>query len=93
MEKFLRHEFSIQKNNDFYFLKCDIRKYFQSINHEILLGLLEKIEFSADEMWLIEKLIKEQPNNAEIDLQLGNQSSQWFALFYLNEIDRLIKKN
>lgn len=43
-------------------------------------------------MWLIEKLIKEQPNNAEIGLPLGNQSSQWFALFYLNGIDRLIKE-
>lgn len=92
LEKFLRHEFLIQKNNDFYFFKCDIRKYFQSINHEILLGLLEKINFTTDEMWLIEKLIKEQPNNAEIGLPLGNQSSQWFALFYLNGIDRLIKE-
>ena len=92
LEKFLKYEFGIQKNNDFYFLKCDIRKYFQSINHEILLGLLKKINFSTDEMWLIEKLIKEQPNNAEIGLPLGNQSSQWFALFYLNEIDRLIKE-
>lgn len=23
---------------------------------------------------------------------MGNQSSQWFALYYLNRIDRLIKK-
>lgn len=43
-------------------------------------------------MWLIEKLIKEQPNNAKIGLPLGNQSSQWFALLYLNVIDRLVKE-
>lgn len=43
-------------------------------------------------MWLIDKLVKEQPNGADIGLPLGNQSSQWFALFYLNVIDRFIKE-
>lgn len=92
LEEFLRHEYFIRQNNEFYFLKCDIRKYFQSINHEILLNLLRKIYFSNDEMWLIEKLIKEQPNDVNIGLPLGNQSSQWFALLYLNVIDRFIKE-
>lgn len=92
LEGFLRHEYYKKGNNEIYFLKCDIRKYFQSINHQILIELLEKIKFSDDEMWMIKKLIKEQPNNAEIGLPLGNQSSQWFALLYLNTIDRYIKE-
>ena len=54
--------------------------------------MLKQIKFSDDEMWLIEKLVKEQPNNADIGLPLGNQSSQWFALLYLNVIDRYIKE-
>ena len=37
-------------------------------------------------------MIREQPNRANIGLPLGNQSSQWFALFYLNTIDRYIKE-
>ena len=73
-------------------MKCDIRKYFPSINHEILIDLLEEVGFSDDEMWLIKKLIKEQPDNATIGLPLGNQSSQWFALLYLNKIDHYIKE-
>lgn len=92
LEKFLRHEYAKQKDNNFYYLKCDIRKYFQSINHEVLLNLLKKIYFSDDEMWIIKKLIKEQPNEANIGLPLGNQSSQWFALLYLNVVDRFIKE-
>lgn len=92
LTKFLKREYIMQKNNNFYFLKCDIKKYFPSINHEILLSLLENINFSSDEMWFIRKLVKEQPNNAQKGLPLGNQSSQWFALFYLNEVDRLIKE-
>ena len=79
-------------NNNVYFLKCDIRKYFPSINHEILIDLLEEISFSNDEMWIIKKSIKEQPDNASIGLPLGNQSSQCFTLLYLNKIDHYIKE-
>lgn len=43
-------------------------------------------------MWLIQKLIQEQPNLSKQGLPLGNQSSQWFALFYLNKVDRFIKE-
>ena len=92
LEKFLRHEYLKENNNNIFFLKCDVRKYFPSINHEILLNLLKKVGFSEDEMWMIEKLVTEQPNNADTGLPLGNQSSQWFALFYLNIVDRYIKE-
>lgn len=92
LEGFLRHEYNTKGNNEIYFLKCDIRKYFQSINHKVLINLLNDINFSEDEMWMIEKLIKGQPNNANIGLPLGNQSSQWFALLYLNSVDRYIKE-
>jgi len=71
LEKFLRGEYRKGQDNNVYFLKCDIRKYFQSIDHEILLNLLKNIDFSSDEMWMIEKLVKEQPNNANVGLPLG----------------------
>ena len=91
LEYFLKHEYQKEKNNDVYFLKCDIRKYFPSINHEILLSLLSNLKFSLDEWWFIEKLLNEQPN--DVGLTLGNQSSQWFALLYLNKLDHLIKEH
>lgn len=92
LEKFLKHEYLKEKNNNIYFLKCDIKKYFPNIDHKILINLLNQIKFSDDEMWLIEKLIKEQPDKVDKGLPLGNQSSQWFALLYLNKVDRLIKE-
>ena len=72
LEKFLSHEYLKEHNNDIYFFLCDIKKYFPSIDHQILLDLLRKINFSEDEMWMIEKLVKEQPNNADAGLPLGN---------------------
>lgn len=92
LEKFLRKEYREEKNNHIYFLKCDISKYFPSIDHQILLQLLEEIGFSSDEMYFIKKLIFEQPNQETCGLTLGNQSSQWFALLYLNKVDHFIKE-
>ena len=89
---FLKKEYFKENNNKVCYLKCYIRKYFPSINHNILISNLRKAGFSDDEIWFLEKIIKEQPNNNDKGLQMGNQSSQWFALYYLNRIDRLIKK-
>lgn len=92
LHRFLCHEYRKENNHDIFFLKCDIKKYFPSIDHDILIGLLEEINFSEDEMWLAKKLIKEQPDQAKVGLPLGNQSSQWFALLYLNKVDHYIKE-
>ncbi len=92
LHQFLRSVYFEEKTNQFYFLKCDIRKYFPNINHDTLIHLLEELKFSKDEMWMNEKLIKEQPDHSSLGLPLGNQSSQWFALLYLNKIDHFIKE-
>lgn len=92
LHQFLRKTYFQEKNNQFYFLKCDIRKYFPSIDHDRLITLLEELQFSKDEMWMNEKLIREQPDHSSVGLPLGNQSSQWFALLYLNKVDHFIKE-
>lgn len=92
LKYFLQKEYFKKNDNKVYYLKCDIRKYFPSISHEILINNLKKVDFSDEEFWFINKIIKEQPENSEKGLALGNQTSQWFALYYLNKIDRLIKE-
>jgi len=93
LHKFLNDQYLKLGHNNFYFLKCDIRKYFDNINHEILLAKLAKAGFCRDELWLCEKIIKNDDyENKAKGLPLGNQTSQWFALLYLDEIDRLVKE-
>lgn len=42
-----------------YILKCDISKYFDRIDHDVLLSMLgQKQIFDARTMWLIEQIIK-----------------------------------
>ncbi|MDR2728732.1 MAG: RNA-directed DNA polymerase [Chitinispirillales bacterium] len=75
-----------------YFLKCDIRKYFENINHAVLKKKLHKIWGDTDIGALLCKIIDSYENTHGVGLPLGNQTSQWFALYYLDRIDRLIKE-
>ena len=40
-----------------YALKCDVRKFFDSIDHDILLGILEKRILDPDTRWLMREII------------------------------------
>jgi len=40
-----------------FMLKCDIKKFFDSVDHDILLGILKKRIKDADTMWLMESII------------------------------------
>ena len=73
-----------------YFVKLDIKKYFPSINHKILKQKLWKIIKDSDIRYLLEKIIDSYGNGQ--GLPMGNQSSQNFALLYLDRIDRIIKE-
>lgn len=77
-----------------YALKCDIRKYFDEINHQILINKLKKVIVDEKVMQLLEIIIDSYHTKGKhgFGLPLGNQTSQWFALFYLDRMDRVIKE-
>jgi len=91
--KFLRAEYARHRHNDFYYLKCDISKYFPNINHKVLIWQLARCGFSKEELKFMWQYIKAGKfENEEQGLPLGNQTSQWFALLYLDKLDRFIKE-
>lgn len=74
-----------------YILKFDIRKYFASIDHERLKEKLAR--FPDDEIkQLLYGIIDSYNIEESKGLPIGNQSSQWFALYYLDRLDRFIKE-
>ncbi|OGZ79164.1 MAG: hypothetical protein A2358_04195 [Candidatus Staskawiczbacteria bacterium RIFOXYB1_FULL_37_44] len=86
----------VSKNNTrtCWILKCDIKKFFASVDQEILLRILEKhIRLSRDNQrqsildLLNEIIFSFKPNG----LPLGNLTSQLFANVYLNELDQFLK--
>lgn len=86
LEAFTR---KLSKNNthNIFALKCDIKKFFNSVDQDILLELIGKKIKDSDTIWLIEKIIK----SFNKGIPLGNVTSQLFANIYLNELDQFIK--
>jgi len=68
-------------------LKLDIKKFFNSIDQNILINLIKKKINNDSTIWLLKKIIKSFPTG----LPLGNITSQLFANIYLNELDKFIK--
>ena len=72
-------------------LKCDIRKFFDSIDHSILLQLLEKKIKDEKCVELLRSIIGSFEKKPDKGLPLGNVTSQLFANVYLNPLDWYIK--
>ncbi len=75
-----------------YALKADIRHYFASVDHEVLLSILRRTIKDEHVVWLIKKIL----DNFETEINgkgmpLGNLTSQFFANVYLNELDYFVK--
>ncbi len=73
----------------------DVKKYFPSINHAIIKGLLRKRIEDGDLLWLLDEIIDSAKQVADGSgrrgLPIGNLTSQFFANLYLNELDYFIK--
>ncbi len=76
-----------------YFLKCDVRKYFQSIDHAVLKALMARLFKDAPLLDLLERIIAHGPPGAGPGkgLPIGNLTSQHFANLYLGELDHHLK--
>ncbi|MDR3298693.1 MAG: RNA-directed DNA polymerase [Candidatus Accumulibacter sp.] len=73
-------------------LKADVRQYFPSIDHAVLLSRLRRHIPDPRIMALLETIIDSFHGAPGKGLPMGNQTSQWFALYYLDPIDRLVKE-
>jgi RNA-directed DNA polymerase len=73
-------------------LKCDVRKFFASIDHDILIKILKKHLLDENIVWLLERVI-ESFNSTEIGkgLPLGNLTSQLLVNVFMNEFDQYMK--
>ncbi len=75
-------------SEDLYTLKLDIRKFFYSIDRNILKALLEK---KIKDKRLMD-IIMLFTDYEETGIPIGNLLSQLFALIYLNPLDQYIKR-
>ncbi len=73
-------------------LKCDIRKFFANIDHEILMKILRQYIQDANVLRLLRQIIDSfSSTKPRIGLPLGNLTSQLFVNIYMTELDQFIK--
>jgi len=75
-----------------YCLKADIKSYFDNVDHEILIRIINNKIEDAETIWLIYQALKNfEGKEKGKGMPLGNLTSQFFANVYLNELDQFIK--
>jgi len=85
-----------------YCLQADIRHYFDEIDKDILLEIIQRKISDEQTIWLIKQILKVQTREREREretrgnlihkgIPLGNLTSQFFANIYLNELDYFVK--
>ncbi|MFA6397943.1 MAG: reverse transcriptase/maturase family protein [Candidatus Paceibacterota bacterium] len=95
IKRFREFSNKVSKNNTktVWILKCDIRKFFASVDHNVLKSILKKYITDENILCLLDKVIdsfntKEKQN---VGLPLGNLTSQLLVNIYMNEFDQFVK--
>jgi hypothetical protein len=76
-----------------FFLKCDVRRFFASVDHAVLEALLARLLRDPRLLGLLSRIIAHGPPDAApgVGLPIGNLTSQHFANLYLGELDHRVK--
>lgn len=82
-----RKEFSA-KSKKYFILKCDISRFFLSINHKILKKKLRKKIKDPKAL----KIVFDVIDSHDSGIGIGSMTSQVLAIFYLNDMDHFIKE-
>ncbi|MCK9235907.1 MAG: RNA-directed DNA polymerase [Acholeplasmataceae bacterium] len=83
-EKWMQND----RANTKYCLKFDIQKFYPSIDLELLKEKFRRVIKDRDTLWLIDTII----DSHDKGIPIGNYTSQWFANFYLQDMDHFIKE-
>ena len=91
---FKRFEYKVSQNHTrtAWVLKCDVRKFFASIDQKVLIEILESYISDKNIIWILKKIIGSFYSTREgIGLPLGNLTSQLLVNIYMNEFDQFVK--
>lgn len=92
----LRLQEHMRRQPHAYVLQCDVRKYFRSVDHEVLKGLIRRKIKDGRLLSLVDPLIDSCPVHPDFGegkgLPIGNLSSQLFANVYLDPLDHFVSE-
>ena len=75
-------------------LKCDIRKFFANIDHNILIEIMQRHITDQNIIWLLRQVVGsfDSKNKPGVGLPLGNLTSQLLVNIYMNVFDQFVKR-
>lgn len=87
--QFKKYARKVSKNHtqSCWVFKCDIRKFFASIDQIVLVEILKRHISDTYILWLLQEVI----TSFEKGLPLGNLTSQLLVNIYMNEFDQYVK--
>ena len=94
MKRFNMFALKVSRNNTrtAWVLKCDIRKFFASVDQVVLMDMLDVYIPDQDILWLIGQVAQSFSSTASgKGLPLGNLTSQLLVNIYMNEFDQFAK--
>jgi len=89
--EFLRH--AHRQCGEVWVLKGDVAGYFPSVDHGILLRMIERKVRCPGTLWLVEEILDSWHTEGRpgSGIPIGNLTSQLWANLYLNELDQFVK--
>lgn len=87
------------KNNSspLFVLKCDIKKFFATVDHKVLFEIINERIKDPDFLWLLNNIISSFKSEYTVDentpkgMPIGNLTSQFFANIYMDPFDQFVK--
>ncbi len=94
VERFRKFAWKLSRNDTktVWILKCDICRFFDSVNHAILTRLIRRRVKCPKTLQLLDTIIDSFSVSSGKGIPLGNVTSQLFSNIYLNELDQFIKR-
>lgn len=85
-------EFVRARRGGGYRLQCDIKSYFASVDHRVMMALLARCLGDARMLELLHSLLAHGAESAGKGMPIGNLTSQLFANLYLDPFDHFVKE-
>jgi len=84
--------FARERGGRGYLLQCDISRYFASVDHGVLLELLERRIGDDRLLVLLRGLVAHGAEAPDTGMPIGNLTSQLFANLYLDPLDHFVRE-
>jgi len=93
-KRFRKFAWKLSENNTktVWILKCDIKKFFDSVNHDILIGIIKRKLNDEKVIELLSTIVYSFTTKEGRGIPLGNLTSQIFSNVYLDVLDQFVKR-